>query len=445
MTALAHVVPFSTPPTCSTAMQVAGAPNTAMVGPGMEEAVLTGALGDVYPVLRQGFPHYVLMPQPPVSPLQQWIKDEKDNGGPLSEGCTVKITNLTAEATKIYNGLVGDITKVGESRQDNGLTDLAYDVRCPLYQSVAGKSSGIEFSELAMKSARKNREIMAPFYGMTLAQVQSDEENAVLPPFVMVNTLSSEKLEPQSGGVPIPAGSLKPIVRPALWGPPLFPVPTGAKYLVGQPVVPFDAAEAARLASPMGQSTAAPAASATRPAEVGSQSSGVYGGPSPQAGPCAGPAGPCVGPAPPTAPYDAPAPYGGPSLPTGPCAGMGPCQFPQSPSAFPPGPGGPPMQGPYMGPCGPMMGPGGCGCGGLPPPGGFPPGPCGPPMQAPGMFATQGPCASMVGPGGCAPFFDQGLRPPSAPLVPGALPGACPAGMGPGMGPCGPQPGTFYR
>eukprot|EP00927_Polykrikos_kofoidii_P054630 TRINITY_DN49022_c0_g1_i1.p1 TRINITY_DN49022_c0_g1~~TRINITY_DN49022_c0_g1_i1.p1 ORF type:complete len:325 (+),score=40.28 TRINITY_DN49022_c0_g1_i1:100-1074(+) len=169
----------------------------------------------------------ILLPQPPPSPLQQWIREEDIKENPAyCVGAPVRLCNMLASSSKIYNRLVGDIVHV--SRGSHG--DMIFDVRCPLIPSALLSKSlqrdkdhyAIPMSSTARRAAPENRKRVAELYGISAA-VAEDAENdlgGTINPFILVGGVGSEKLEPLSGGQ---AGLSGPSawVRPPIWGPPL--------------------------------------------------------------------------------------------------------------------------------------------------------------------------------------------------------------------------------
>jgi len=159
----------------------------------------------------------ILVPQPPPSPLQQWIREGDGKAqSAFTEGSPVKICHLMSPETRRHNNLTGDIKTV--STGDDG--SLVFDVICPLLPDAGG----LKFSEVSRMAATKNRRLMAPEYGINEDQAEDEDywrsdPSGQLPPYVSVGGIGSEKLDPKSEGV-VP-GTLPVIRRPPIWGKPL--------------------------------------------------------------------------------------------------------------------------------------------------------------------------------------------------------------------------------
>lgn len=145
------------------------------------------------------------VPGPGPSPLQQWFSVA---GNPMpapgfAVGMPVKICHLLSPDSQRYNGLVGDIHQVHTVPNAGGTLDMLFDVRIPILpadlRSVNLAPDDPHFKALVSASAEanvnKNRSRIAPMYGVS-ATYHNEEENAFLPPYVMLSRLPSEKIEP---------------------------------------------------------------------------------------------------------------------------------------------------------------------------------------------------------------------------------------------------------
>jgi len=179
--------------------------------------------------------------QPPVSPLQQWLETGKSQHGGVAGfqvGQPVRICHLIAPECRPYNGLVGDILAVHDIEKQDFTRDMLFDVRClvegaPLRSwSAIGDDdySQIAPSDFARQAAVSNRTTIAPMYGL-MANAEAPDES-MLPPFVILSRLPSEKLEPLASMSKGTTGTrrmncLPPQVRPPIWGEPMAPVVVG--------------------------------------------------------------------------------------------------------------------------------------------------------------------------------------------------------------------------
>lgn len=166
----------------------------------------------------------ILIAQPPVSPLQQYVNMEgMRRGGAYAKGCPVRIQNLGLlddhNASKKFNGMVGDIVDVRHSDYD--ASRYAYDVRCPLRPLLPRDMfqqghAQVKPSEFALSMALTNRAIFAGRSNLDSLESGHIESDAV--PFVFLCHLAQENLYALSGG----PGTTVPIQLPAKWGPPLW-------------------------------------------------------------------------------------------------------------------------------------------------------------------------------------------------------------------------------
>eukprot|EP00405_Crypthecodinium_cohnii_P010840 CAMPEP_0206430366 /NCGR_PEP_ID=MMETSP0324_2-20121206/6773_1 /ASSEMBLY_ACC=CAM_ASM_000836 /TAXON_ID=2866 /ORGANISM="Crypthecodinium cohnii, Strain Seligo" /LENGTH=350 /DNA_ID=CAMNT_0053896183 /DNA_START=129 /DNA_END=1181 /DNA_ORIENTATION=+ len=143
--------------------------------------------------------------QPGPSPLQLWYADR---GGPqmtpgYEVGSPVKLCYLFSPDCQRYNGLIGDIVQVTTVPTADGSQDLLFDVRCPILLDVLdsrrlrreAEHFQVPISDAARASAPRNRAKVAPMFGAFATHIR-DGDDDLLPPFVMLSRLPSEKLEP---------------------------------------------------------------------------------------------------------------------------------------------------------------------------------------------------------------------------------------------------------
>jgi len=203
--------------------------------------------GMSYDKIGHNAPLMAMVPQPGPSPLQMWVT--QDVGLKLAPGfgvgSAVRICHLLSGETQLYNGLIGDIIEVSAVDSDcNGTQELLFDVRCPVLMNVMQSRRLIKdaphfkvpVTAEAQAAAARNRERVAPMYGAFARHTQEGDDD-VLPPFVMLSRLPSEKLEPlntsasaslaaarSAGGAARMPGHFMgppPLVREPMWGPPL--------------------------------------------------------------------------------------------------------------------------------------------------------------------------------------------------------------------------------
>mmetsp|Transcript_12434 Transcript_12434/g.31294 ORF Transcript_12434/g.31294 Transcript_12434/m.31294 type:complete len:616 (-) Transcript_12434:225-2072(-) len=203
--------------------------------------------GMSYDKIGRNAPLMAMVPQPGPSPLQMWVA--QDVGLKLAPGfgvgSAVRICHLLSGETQLYNGLIGDIIEVSAVDSDcNGTQELLFDVRCPVLMNVMQSRRLIKdaahfkvpVTAEAQAAAARNRERVAPMYGAMATRTQEGDDD-VLPPFVMLSRLPSEKLEPlnisafvsltaaRSAGraarMPGHYMGPPPLVREPMWGPPL--------------------------------------------------------------------------------------------------------------------------------------------------------------------------------------------------------------------------------
>jgi len=200
--------------------------------------------GMSYDKIGHNAPLMAMVPQPGPSPLQMWVT--QDVGLKLAPGfgvgSAVRICHLLSGETQLYNGLIGDIIEVSAVDSDcNGTQELLFDVRCPVLMNVMQSRRLIKdaphfkvpVTAEAQAAAARNRERVAPMYGAFARHTQEGDDD-VLPPFVMLSRLPSEKLEPlntsasaslaaarSAGGAARMPGHFMgppPLVREPMWG-----------------------------------------------------------------------------------------------------------------------------------------------------------------------------------------------------------------------------------
>jgi len=175
--------------------------------------------------------------QPPVSPLQQWLDTGRmQHSGPMGfqVGQPVRVCHLLTRECRPYNGLIGDILAVHDVEKQDHTMDMLFDVRCLVegaslrtWSAIGEDYSQVTTSEFARQAALSNRTTIAPMYGL-MANVEAADES-MLPPFVVLSRLPSEKLEPLASLTKGTTGTrrmncLPPQVRPPIWGEPMPPV-----------------------------------------------------------------------------------------------------------------------------------------------------------------------------------------------------------------------------
>jgi hypothetical protein len=163
---------------------------------------------------RRGFPA-LLVAQPSPSPLQQWVREHGPKENPAyAVGAPVRLVHMSSPATQQYNKMVGDIYNVRDTADG-----LAFDVRVPLFPGIMAEHQ-IPVSTKAMSAARENRGIIAVDYNMTREEAQNDDgSDNLLPPYIQVGNLGSEKLDPLATGAA--ARGITKFVMPPVWGKPL--------------------------------------------------------------------------------------------------------------------------------------------------------------------------------------------------------------------------------
>jgi len=159
-------------------------------------------------------------------------------------GMPVRICHLTSPDCNRYNNLIGDIYEVQTVNNQDGTQELLFDVRCPVLPDVIQSKTllreadhyKVPVSPAAQAAAPKNRAQVAPMYGVFATHSEADDDS-LLPPFVLLARLPSEKLEPlnaaaaatlaaaRAGGgearLPGHASRPPPLVLQPKWGPPL--------------------------------------------------------------------------------------------------------------------------------------------------------------------------------------------------------------------------------
>jgi len=164
--------------------------------------------------MRQAFGPMEMQLQPPPSPLQQWILINSGNAdNALPVGSCVKICHLTQAELARYNGLVGTIVSKHDVTNDDGTSDVLFDIRCPILPNIVDsplmrkdkEHYAVKDSDGAKAEIPKNRRQVAPMYGLSMFEAEKDDDPR-LPPFVFLTRLPSEKFEqfgeqqPQSTG-----------------------------------------------------------------------------------------------------------------------------------------------------------------------------------------------------------------------------------------------------
>jgi len=183
--------------------------------------------------MRQAFGPMEMQLQPPPSPLQQWILINSGNAdNALPVGSCVKICHLTQAELARYNGLVGTIVSKHDVTNDDGTSDVLFDIRCPILPNIVDsplmrkdkEHYAVKDSDGAKAEIPKNRRQVAPMYGLSMFEAEKDDDPR-LPPFVFLTRLPSEKFEqfgeqqPQSTGSQFNVPKLK---NPPIWGPPVW-------------------------------------------------------------------------------------------------------------------------------------------------------------------------------------------------------------------------------
>lgn len=204
--------------------------------PGISSGLLMSGMN--YDYLPQGTA--IMAPQPGPSPLQQIVTQgnrAKGQGG-WSVGAPVRIVNLSSPMTQQYNNLVGDIMDIQEFDNHDGTTNLQFSVRCPLESSDNWwrlvwdrEDQRTSVSPQAEQAFQSNRAQMAhSLHRENMLFFADTGAERSFPPFIMVDGLPSEKVQPLSSlqRRDPHTDSLPPISRPPIWGPPTQPVPPGA-------------------------------------------------------------------------------------------------------------------------------------------------------------------------------------------------------------------------
>lgn len=207
--------------------------STSLPIPGISSGLLLSGMN--YDFVPRGTPIMALAPPP--SPLQQLVTpgDRNENTGPYAVGSPVRVVNLSSPSTQLYNGLVGDIVAVRSYSNNDGTNSLQFNVRCPLestdhwWRLIIDKDEHREApSPLASQAVMSNRSIVGPsMHRENMARFTETGEERMFPPFIMIDGLPSEKLEPLNYGPPRDPGARPAVSRPPIWGPPTQPVPPG--------------------------------------------------------------------------------------------------------------------------------------------------------------------------------------------------------------------------
>jgi len=211
--------------------------------PGVSSGMLESGMN--YDYLPRGTE--LLAPVPPPSPLQEIVGRARLDVGPsgaYSVGHPARIVGLSCRSTSMYNDLVGDIVATQAYDNFDGSATIYFSLRCPLEPAEYWWSETHErpehtvpVSPATSQAIDDNRRIIAPRLKREARAQQSAESSMALPPFLIVDGLPSENLEPvtlgskflQPGYYPDIGTVLPTKVAPAIWGPPVSPLPQGAR------------------------------------------------------------------------------------------------------------------------------------------------------------------------------------------------------------------------
>lgn len=173
--------------------------------PGLSSGYLPSGMN--YDYLPQGT--MVMAPQGAVSPLQQFIAmGGARPDGPWSPGHPVRVCHLGSRL-KQYNGLIGDIVSVSPGVEEHGVSKVVFDIRFPLratqtwfpqcLQEDQLEHKLIPPSHLAQSAVHHNRRLM---FG-------ADDDGNDMTPYLMLTSLTTDKLEPlEASGPQMPGGAM---------------------------------------------------------------------------------------------------------------------------------------------------------------------------------------------------------------------------------------------
>eukprot|EP00933_Yihiella_yeosuensis_P022009 TRINITY_DN17323_c1_g1_i2.p1 TRINITY_DN17323_c1_g1~~TRINITY_DN17323_c1_g1_i2.p1 ORF type:complete len:328 (+),score=54.30 TRINITY_DN17323_c1_g1_i2:72-1055(+) len=226
----------STPPVGPAAGPAAGPASRMPAGsiplPGLTSGMLPSGMN--YNQIPKNAPLYADFPP---SPLQQWIRASPSLPGNSSvghglgfeDGTPVRVFNLTSPSMSAYNGIVGDIVEV-HTIDDGNTIELLFDVKCPCTGQGHKPNPRIvpdprfakfDYSTIAKMNSPMNRKKLASVFGVTEAQAMSGEDIPKIPPFVILNKLPTEKLEPLGDSEAQGAYGVPKKLNPPIIGPPL--------------------------------------------------------------------------------------------------------------------------------------------------------------------------------------------------------------------------------
>eukprot|EP00403_Amphidinium_massartii_P011092 CAMPEP_0178420024 /NCGR_PEP_ID=MMETSP0689_2-20121128/25916_1 /TAXON_ID=160604 /ORGANISM="Amphidinium massartii, Strain CS-259" /LENGTH=319 /DNA_ID=CAMNT_0020041487 /DNA_START=82 /DNA_END=1041 /DNA_ORIENTATION=- len=220
-------------------------PRTTMLPiPGVSSGMLESGMN--YDYLPRGT--CLLAPVAPPSPLQQIVGHGKRHQGtnsPYSVGHPARLVNLSSPSTSMYNELVGDIVNVSTVDNHDGTSTMYFTVRCPLESTEVWwkmlrehPEHQIPVSPAASQAVYSNRQAVGPSLKKENMIFFADTgEERGFPPFIIIEGLPSENIEPVTLG----SGYLEPgyhpkegyvlptMVMPPVWGAPTQPLPKGVR------------------------------------------------------------------------------------------------------------------------------------------------------------------------------------------------------------------------
>mmetsp|Transcript_8984 Transcript_8984/g.16195 ORF Transcript_8984/g.16195 Transcript_8984/m.16195 type:complete len:330 (+) Transcript_8984:83-1072(+) len=222
-------------------------PRTTMLPvPGVSSGMLPSGMN--YEYLPRGT--CLLAPVMPPSPLQQIVGHGRRHEGTSSQysvGHPARLVNLSSSSTAMYNNLVGDIVNVNTIDNHDGTSTMYFTVRCPLENTEVWwkmmrdhPEHQIPVSPAANQAVHTNRNVLAPVFKKEhMAHFADTGEERSFPPFIIVEGLPSENIEPvtlgsdylQPGHHPTEGFVLPTMVLPPTWGAPTQPLPKGARRI----------------------------------------------------------------------------------------------------------------------------------------------------------------------------------------------------------------------